>query len=73
VETTVRPDRTLDHGIAALTAEFDADLVAMGAPLRGSRLGPGLSPLRTTQHRVLDALDVPVLIVPMSGHVAEDE
>jgi hypothetical protein len=25
------------------------------------------------QHRVLDALDVPVLIVPMSGHVAGDE
>lgn len=73
VETTVRPARTLDHGIATLAAELDADLVAMGAPLRGSRLGLGLSPLRTTQHRVLDALDVPVLIVPMAGHVAEDE
>jgi len=65
VQTVVRTARTLDRGVAALAAEFDADLVAMGAPLRGPRVGPGLSPLRSAQHRVLDALDVPVLIVPM--------
>jgi len=57
----------LDRGVATLAAEYDADLVAMGAPLRGPRTGPGLSPLRSTQHRVLDALDIPVLIVPMPG------
>lgn len=67
VETTVRAARTLDRGVATLAAEYDADLVAMGAPLRGPRTGPGLSPLRSTQHRVLDALDIPVLIVPMPG------
>ena len=67
VETTVRAGRTLDRGVATLAAEYDADLVAMGAPLRGPRTGPGLSPLRSTQHRVLDALDIPVLIVPMPG------
>ncbi len=67
VETTVRAARTLDRGVATLAAEYHADLVAMGAPLRGARTGPGLSPLRSTQHRVLDALDIPVLIVPMSG------
>jgi len=67
VETTVRAARTLDRGVATLAAEYDADLVAMGAPLRGARTGPGLSPLRSTQHRVLDALDIPVLIVPMPG------
>ncbi|MEA5076340.1 MAG: hypothetical protein VB139_08335, partial [Coriobacteriia bacterium] len=67
VETTVRAARTLDRGVATLAAEYRADLVAMGAPLRGPRTGPGLSPLRSAQHRVLDALDVPVLIVPMPG------
>lgn len=67
VETTVRAARTLDRGVATLAAEYDADLVAMGAPLRGPRTGPGLSPLRSTQRRVLDALDIPVLIVPMPG------
>ncbi|MEL7668428.1 MAG: cation:proton antiporter [Actinomycetota bacterium] len=67
VETTVRAARTLNCGVATLAAEYDADLVAMGAPLRGPRTGPGLSPLRSTQHRVLDALDIPVLIVPMPG------
>ena len=56
-----------------LPTEFDADLVAMGAPLRGPRTGPGLSPLRSTQHRVLDALDIPVLIVPMPGVSGTDE
>lgn len=67
VETTVRAARTLDRGVATLAAEYRADLVAMGAPLRGPRTGPGLSPLRSAQHRVLDALDVPVLIVPIPG------
>lgn len=65
VETTVRAARSLDRGVASLAGEYHADLVAMGAPLRGPRTGPGLSPLRSAQHRVLDALDVPVLIVPM--------
>ena len=73
VKTTVRTSRTLDRGVALLAAEFDADLVAMGAPLRGPRTGPGLSPLRSTQHRVLDALDIPVLIVPMPGVSGTDE
>jgi nucleotide-binding universal stress UspA family protein len=73
VQTTVRTARTLDRGVATLAAEFDADLVAMGAPLRGPRTGPGLSPLRSTQHRVLDALDIPVLIVPMPGGPGTDE
>ncbi|MDY0341449.1 MAG: cation:proton antiporter, partial [Coriobacteriia bacterium] len=53
VKTVVRTARTLDRGVAILAAEFDASLVAMGAPLRGSRTGLGLSPLRSTQHRVL--------------------
>lgn len=65
VDTTVRAARSLERGIAALAKEYGADLVAMGAHLRAPRTGPGLSPLRSTQHRVLDALDVPVLIVPM--------
>ena len=65
VETLIRPGRVLDRTIAELAEETGADLVAMGAPLRGPRVGPGLSPLRTTQHRVLDSLDVPVLIVPL--------
>ena len=65
VRTTVRAARSLERGVAALAQETGADLVAMGAPLRGTRTGPGLSPLRTSQHRVLDALDIPVLIVPL--------
>ena len=73
VETTVRTARTLDRGIVVLAAEFGADLVAMGAPLRGPRTGLGLSPLRSTHHRVLDALDIPVLIVPMPGRAEADE
>ncbi|MGB4442017.1 MAG: cation:proton antiporter [Coriobacteriia bacterium] len=67
VETRIRADRSLDHGVAALAEELGADLVAMGAPPRGTGVSIGLSPLRTAQHRVLDALDIPVLIVPMSG------
>lgn len=73
VETTVRTARTLDRGVAQLATELGADLVAMGAPLRGPRTGPGLSPLRSTQHRVLDALDIPVLIVPMPGGPGTDD
>ena len=52
--------------VAVLAEEIGADLVAMGAPPRGTSIGLGFSPLRTAQHRVLDALDTPVLIVPMS-------
>ncbi|MBN2848808.1 MAG: cation:proton antiporter [Coriobacteriia bacterium] len=65
VHTTVRTATTLDRGILRVAEETGAGIVAMGAPLRGPRIGPGLSPLRSTQHRVLDALDIPVLIVPL--------
>jgi nucleotide-binding universal stress UspA family protein len=65
VRTTVRTATTLDRGIVRVVEETGATVVAMGAPLRGPRVGPGLSPLRSTQHRVVDALDVPVLIVPL--------
>jgi Kef-type K+ transport system membrane component KefB len=65
VETTVTIARSLDRGIASIAEGRRVGLVAMGAPLRGARVGPGFSPLRTAHHRVLDALDVPVLIVPL--------
>lgn len=73
VDTTVRTARSLDRGIARIVRERDVHLVAMGAPLRGSRSGPGLSPLRTAHHRVLDSLDVPVLIVPLPEQDASEE
>ncbi|MDI6900606.1 MAG: cation:proton antiporter [Anaerosomatales bacterium] len=71
VDTRLVRARSLERGIARLVEEVGAHMVVLGAPLAKTALG-GVSPLRTKQHRVLDALDVPVLIVPHedSGAVA---
>jgi len=72
VETRLVRARSLERGIAALAEEIGAHMVVLGAPLNKGALA-SKSPLRTKQHRVLDALDVPVLIVPGEGSGYEDE
>ena len=66
VNTRLVRARSLERGIADLAEEIGADMVVMGAPLNRGTLATR-SPLRTMQHRVLDALDVSVLIVPGEG------
>ncbi len=66
VDTKVVRARSLERGIASLAEEIGAHMVVLGAPLNKGSLATR-SPLRTKQHRVLDALDMPVLIVPAEG------
>jgi len=63
VDTRLVRARSLERGIAARVDEVHPHMVVLGAPLNRSSI-TARSPLRTAQHRVLDALDVPVLIVP---------
>jgi Kef-type K+ transport system membrane component KefB len=66
VDTRLVRARALERGIADLAEELGASMVVLGAPLSRGAFATR-SPLRTKQHRVLDALDVPVLIVPGEG------
>lgn len=70
VDTRLIRARSLERGIASLTEELQPHMVVLGAPLNRGAL-TARSPLRTKQHRVLDALDVPVLIVPGEGSGAD--
>lgn len=64
VVTRVVSARTLDAGIVRIADEVGADIVAVGSPPRTRGMGTALSPFRTTRHRVIDALDIPVFVVP---------
>ncbi len=64
VATRVITARSLDAGIAEVAEEVGADLVALGSPPRVHGAPIALSPFRTVRHRVIDALDVPVIVVP---------
>ncbi|MDO9555974.1 MAG: cation:proton antiporter [Coriobacteriia bacterium] len=70
VDTRLVRARSLERGIADLAEEVGADMVVLGAPLARGALA-SRSPLRTKQHRILDALDLPVLIVP--GEISSDK
>jgi len=64
VITRVVHARSLDAGIAEVAEEVRADLVALGSPPRVHGTTAMLSPFKTVRHRVIDALDVPVIVVP---------